>query len=161
MSNEIGKLIGYTGERSDVTEADVDAICVKSTEYKVYDLADALLSGQGAKALQMLSALLRDGEERLMLLALLGRQCRQLKYAKALSVAGAQPGEIAGKLGIPPFAARKTLSLAQRYSLPQLSQMARLCLDAEYDTKSGVIMEQGALEQVMLKILAMGGNPDD
>ena len=161
LSNEIGKLIGYTGERSDVTEADVDAICVKSTEYKVYDLADALLSGQGAKALQMLSALLRDGEERLMLLALLGRQCRQLKSAKALSAAGAQPGEIAGKLGIPPFATRKTLSLAQRYSLPQLSQMARLCLDAEYDTKSGVIMEQGALEQVMLKILAMGGNPDD
>lgn len=161
LSNEIGKLVGYVGERAEVTEADVDAVCVKSTEYKVYDLADALLSGQGARALQMLSALLQDGEERLMLLALLGRQCRQLEYAKALSAAGAQPGEIAGKLGTPPFAVRKTLALAQRYSLPQLSGMARLCLDAEYETKSGLIMEQGALEQVMLKILAMGGNPDE
>ena len=161
LSNEIGKLIGYTGERSEVTEADVDAICVKSTEYKVYDLADTLLSGQGGRALQMLSALLRDGEERMLLLALLGRQCRQLKYARALSAAGAQPGEIAGKLGVPPFAVRKILSLAQRYSLPQLSRMAQLCLDAEYETKSGLMLEQGALEQVMLKILAMGGSPDD
>lgn len=160
LSNEIDKLIGYTGEQAEITEADVDAICVKSTEYKVYDLADTLLSGQGSKALQMLNALLRDGEERLMLLSLLGRQCRQLKYAKALAGAGEQAGEIAGKLGIPPFAVRKTLSLAQRYSLSQLSQMAQLCLDAEYQTKSGQIMEQGALEQVMLKILAMGGNKD-
>ena len=107
LDNEIGKLIAYAGEKEEITEADIQAICIQSTEYKVYDMADTLLSGQGKKAMGMLNALLRDGEERLMLLSLLGRQCRQLRYAKAMASQGAQQGEIAGKIGVPPFAVKK------------------------------------------------------
>ena len=155
LNNEIGKLIAYTGGRDEVTEEDVQAVCVQSTEYKVFDMADALLSGQGGKALRMLDGLLRDGEERLMLLSLLGRQCRQLGYAKALAAAGSQPGEIAGKLGVPPFVARKTLDMARAYTLEQLGRMARLCLDSEYLVKSGQLSDAGTLEKVMLQILSM------
>lgn len=157
LHNEIGKLIAYAGEREEITERDIDAICVKSTEYKVYDMAETLLSGKGKKALEMLSALLRDGEERLMLLSLLGRQCRQMRDAKALSGMGMQQGAIAGKIGVPPFAVRKILDLARGYTLTQLNQMARLCLDTEYQVKSGQLMENGALEHVMLKILSIRG----
>ena len=155
LSNEISKLIAYTGERGEVTEQDIRAVCVQSTEYKVYDMADTLLSGQGGKALNMLNALLRDGEERLMLLSLLGRQCRQLRYVKAMAAAGAQMGEIAAKTGMPPFVVRKTLDTARAYIQDQLDRMARLCLDTEYQVKSGQLMENGALEKVMLEILAM------
>ncbi len=155
LSNEIGKLIAYAGNREEITEADVEAVCVQSTEYRVYDMADALLAGQGAKALAMLDALLRDGEERLTLLSLLGRQCRQLRYAKALASAGAHPEDIARTLGIPPFAARKTLQTARAYSLGQLGQMAAWCLDCEYQVKSGQMMDAGALESVMLRILSL------
>lgn len=155
LDNEIEKLIAYTGEQEEVTEADIDAICIKSTEYKVYDMADTLLSGQGGKAFAMLGGLLREGEERLMLLSLLGRQCRQLRYAKAMAAGGAQAGEIAGKIGIPPFAVRKTLDLARAYSLSQLNQMAQMCLETEYQVKSGQLMDAGSLERVMLQILSM------
>lgn len=155
LSNEIGKLAAFAGEREEVTEADVDAVCVKSTEYKVYDMADALLSGQGAKAFSTLNALLREGEERLMLLSLLGRQCRQLRYAKAMAAAGAQAGEIAGRLGVPPFAVKKTLDTARAYTAPKLVKMAELCLDTEYQVKSGQLMDAGALERVMLQILSL------
>ncbi len=155
LSNEIGKLSAYAGSREEVTEEDVAAICVQSTEYKVYDMADTLLSGQGAKALRMLDALLRDGEERLMLLSLLGRQCRQVGYAKAMAAAGAQTGEIASKLGIPPFAVRKNLDTARFYTQEQLSEMARLCLEGEYLVKSGQLSDAGTLEKVMLQILSI------
>ena len=155
LNNEIGKLIAYAGEREEITEQDIDDICIKSTEYKVYDMADTLLSGQGKKALNMLSALLRDGEERLMLLSLLGRQCRQLRYAKAMAAKGTQAGEIAGKIGVPPFAVKKTLDLARHYTMVQLGTMAKLCLETEYQVKSGQLMDVGALERVMLEILSM------
>lgn len=157
LSNELHKLVSFAGDREEVTEGDIDAVCIKSTEYKVYDLADTLLSGQAAKALSMLEALLREGEERLQLLALLGRQCRQLRAARALWANGANEYDIAGKLGMPSFAARKTVALARRYTDAQLSQMANLCLDTEYQVKSGQIMELGSLEHVMLTILTMGG----
>jgi len=121
----------------------------------VYDMAEALLAGKGARAMEMLSSLLRDGEERLMLLSLLGRQCRQLRDAKALSSVGASPGEMASRLGVPPFVVRKVQDTARAYSLNQLNQMSRLCLETEYQVKSGQLMDVGSLEQVMLKILAL------
>jgi len=155
LDNEIGKLIVYAGGKEEITEADILAICIQSTEYKVYDMADTLLSGQGKKAMGMLNALLRDGEERLMLLSLLGRQCRQLRYAKAMASQGAQQGEIAGKIGVPPFAVKKTLDLARQYTMKQLADMARLCLETEYQVKSGQLMDVGSLERVMLEILSM------
>ena len=155
LYNEIGKLAAYAGERGEVTEEDIQAVCVQSTEYKVYDMADTLLSGQGGKAMRMLEALLRDGEERLMLLSLLGRQCRQLSYAKAMAAEGAQQGEIAGKMGAPGFVVRKLLDTARAYTQNQLSDMARLCLDTEYQVKSGQLMDAGSLEKVMLQILSM------
>lgn len=155
LDNEIGKLAAYTGDRQEVTEADVDAVCVRSVEYKVYDLTDALLQGRSAQAMKMLDTLLRDGEERLSLLPMLGRQCRQMKYARALAAEGTGQEEIARVLGIPSFAARKTLNTARNYSLEQLDRMSRLCLDTEYQVKSGQLMEAGSLEKVMLEILSM------
>jgi len=154
LYQEIGKLAAYTEDRDAVTEEDVAAVCVKSTEYRVYDMADALFSGQGRRAMEMLDALLRDGEERLMLLSLLGRQCRQMRAVRALAEGGMQPAQIAAQMGMPPFAARRCLDTAKGYTLAQLGDMARLCLDTEYKVKSGQMMEQGALEKVMLEILS-------
>lgn len=155
LNNEIGKLIAYTGGREEVTEEDIRTICLQSTEYKVYDLTDMLLSGRAGQALRMLSALLQDGEDRLMILSLLGRQCRQMRYAKAMEAAGYSMADIAGKIGVPPFAVRKTLDTARAYTMQQLADMAGMCLDTEYQVKSGQIMENGSLEKSMLEILAI------
>ncbi len=155
LENEIGKLAAYTGERMEVTEQDVDDICIRSTEYRVYDLTDALLAGQSARAMQVMDTLLRDGEERLALLPMLGRQCRQMKYAKAMAAEGTPSDMIASQLGIPPFAVRKCLNMARRYSLEELDDMCSACLDTEYEVKSGRMMEAGSLEKVMLQILSV------
>ncbi len=156
LSNELDKLIAFLGERTEVTKEDIDAICVKSVEYKVFDLADTLLSGKGSRAMAMLDGLLREGEERMMLLSILGRQCRQLHYAAAMAAAGKNPAQIGTEIGIPSFAVSKTLNLAKRYSAAQLKKMARLCTETEYQVKSGQLMENGALEMVMLQIMGLG-----
>ncbi|MBE5786606.1 MAG: DNA polymerase III subunit delta [Clostridiales bacterium] len=155
LNNEIEKLIAYTGDREEITDGDIREVCVKSTEFKVFDLADTLLSGNGSKALEMLEGLLREGEERMMLLSLLGRQCRQMRDARALAAAGARPGEIAGKIGVPPFAVGRILETARGYTVEKLNRIARLCLDREYQVKSGQMMDAGALESAMLGILAI------
>ena len=69
--------------------------------------------------------------------------------------AGALQGEIAGKIGVPPFAVKKTLDLARQYTMKQLADMARLSLETEYQVKSGQLMDVGSLERVMLEILSM------
>ena len=152
---EISKLAAYTGDRNEVTEEDVRCITTQTIEYKVFDLADTLFSGQAGKALTMLKALLREGTDQLMIVPLLGRQCRQMRFAKALGAEGAQANEIAQRLGIPFFAAKKTIASAQRYSIHQLNEMIQLCLDGEYKVKSGQWMEDGLAEKVLLQILSI------
>ena len=155
LYQEISKLAAYTGGADTVTEKDIETVCVRSTEYKVFDMADVLLSGQGGKAMRMLEGLLRDGEQRLMLLSLLGRQCRQMCYVKAMAADGAQEYEIAGKIGLNSYVVQKLLGAARAYTLPQLKDIADLCLRTEYLVKSGQMNEAGSLEKVMLQILSM------
>ena len=156
LANELDKLAAYLGERAEVTPADIDAVCVKSVEYKVFDLSDALFSGRGAKALAMLDALLTDGEERLMILSVLGRQCRQLLYTSAMLAAGKRLPQIAAELEVKDFVASKNINMAKRYSTAQLKKIAQLCTETEYLVKSGQMMEQGAVEKVMLQIMGLG-----
>ena len=139
-----------------MTAQDIDAVCVKTTEYKVFDLSDALLSGKGPKALQMLDGLLREGQERLMMLSLLGRQCRQLYYIAVMLESGKRQAEIALELGLNSFIVPKLIPLAKRYTSAQLKKAARLCTETEYLVKSGQMMDAGSLEKVMLEIMSLG-----
>ena len=156
LANELDKLTSYLGERTEVTAQDIDAVCVKTTEFKVFDLSDALLSGKGPKALQMLDGLLREGQERLMMLSLLGRQCRQLYYIAVMLENGKRQAEIASELGLNSFIVPKLIPLAKRYTAAQLKKAARLCTETEYLVKSGQMMDAGSLEKVMLEIMSLG-----
>jgi DNA polymerase III delta subunit len=119
-------------------------------------IRDALLSGKGPKALRMLDGLLREGQERLMMLSLLGRQCRQLYYIAVMLEGGKRQAEIAGELGLNSFVVPKLIPLARRYTSAQLKKAARLCTETEYLVKSGQMMDAGSLEKVMLEIMSLG-----
>jgi len=155
LSCEIEKLIAYTDGRDVITGDDILAISSKSQEYKVFDMATALLDGDGKKAFVLMQDILRNGEDRLFLLSLLGSQCRRLYYAAAMKRAGAQEQEVASKLGVPPFVARNTLRQAGTFTLSQLRQMCDWCIETEYMVKNGEMSDEGSLEQVMLRILEL------
>ncbi|MCI5772304.1 MAG: DNA polymerase III subunit delta [Clostridiales bacterium] len=155
LTGETEKLIAYSDGRDSVTAADIQAICTQSREYKVFDLATVLLSGQAKKALTMAGDMLRGGEERLYLLTLLGGQCRKMYYAAAMKKTGAGESAIASALGVPAFAVRTALQQASGYTMAQMRTMCALCVETEFRVKSGEAPEEGSLEGVMLQILAM------
>lgn len=153
LSGEIQKLAACAGEREEVTAADVDAICVKTTAYRVYDLTAALLRGDAKNAFTLSQALIKDGEEELYLLALLQGECRRMLSIKILRAAGMSPDAIAGKIGAPPFAVRQLSQAVSQYTDVQLKKMTDLCMDTEYRVKSGQSAASGALEKTMLQLL--------
>ena len=63
LNGEIGKLCAYIGDNDAVTAEEIDAICTKTTEYKVFDMAGTLLDGNGEKAFSLLNSILADGED--------------------------------------------------------------------------------------------------
>ena len=157
LLSETEKLIAYCDGQESVTAEDIRAVCAARTEYRVFELAQTVLQGQGQKAFDMLKGLLLDGESPLMLLSLLNRQCRQAYDICLFTQAGLQPAAIAGKLGVPPFAVRQTLPLARAYTPESLAEMIRLCTEVEFDVKAGRLNEEGAMELAMLRILNLKG----
>ena len=157
LHNEIEKLAAYAGDRDEITDDDVEAVAIRTTAYRVYDLTGALTRGDSARAFALAAALQKDGEEPLYLLALLQAECRRMLSAKLLRGAGLSPDAIAGKIGMPPFAARQLCQSAAKYTEEQLKSMCAQCMDTEYSVKSGRLPLTGALEKAMLLLLNVRG----
>lgn len=154
LSNELAKLAAAAGDRQTVEAQDIDAVCIKTSEYKVFDLSDAVVAGRSGRALQLLQDMLKEGEQRLMLLALLQRHYRQLLFAKVYA-SERRPADAAARIiGVPSFVYRRLQEASARYSLEELEAACALLLDTEYLVKSGQMAEEGSLEQVVLKLLA-------
>lgn len=160
LMSETEKLIAYCDGRTEIGAEDVRAVCFARSEYKVFELAQTILMGRSAQAFAMLRAMLADGEAALMLLALLTRQCRQVYDVSLFLKQRLSQQAMAGQLGIPPFAVRQLVPIANRYSLEQLGRMVETCTDLEFKVKSGQLPEEGIMEQAMLAILTIGGGND-
>lgn len=153
LAGELQKLASYAGEREEILPEDIDAVCVRTTAYRVYDLTATLLRGDARQAFTLAQALLRDGEEPLYLLSLVQGECRRMLAVKLLRGSGMNSDAIAATIGAPAFAVRQLSSQVGRYTEEQLRSMADCCMDTEYRVKSGQIAAEGALEMSMLQLL--------
>ena len=154
LSQEIGKLAAYVGERQEITQEDVERVATRTAECTVFALADALVAGREAEAFRLLNALVEHGEGRIGALAMIARQYRNMLHAKLLNSAGAPQDQIAAKLGVPAFAVRKLLSQAQKESAAALREKLDLCVETDYAIKSGRLREEAGLSRAMLRLCA-------
>lgn len=107
LLSEMDKLVSYVGARAEVTEADVAAVSVATSEEKVWEFLDAVGARNGAAALRLLDGMLPPGSDRgaaIMLLGSLARQLRLLWQVHMLHTAKVLPGSLAA---IPPEVAAR------------------------------------------------------
>ena len=153
---ETEKLIAYCDGRDSVTAEDIRAVCTVRSEYRIFELAQLVLQRKSREVFSMLRAMLADGEQPLMLLSLLNRQCRQIYDLRIMADHRASQPEMAAKLGVPPFALKQMLPLARAYTAEQLTQMVQECTQIEFEVKSGLLPEPSAIEQGILHIMTIG-----
>ncbi len=92
MNAEIAKLAAYTGDRTSIDEGDIDALIRRAKEDSVFALTAAISERQAAKALAVIRDLLDQGNQPLMILAMIVREIRLLTYAKLLLASGKLKG---------------------------------------------------------------------
>lgn len=148
---ELEKLVAYKGKGGEVDVADVDAICTKSLELRVFDLVDAMAVKNAQLALDIYRNLLQRKESPIMVLAMLYRQFRMIFQCKTLADAGASQREIAEKTGIRDFLVRGSLKQGGRFTADGLKAAMKECLLTDVDIKSGKINGDLAVEMVLLK----------
>lgn len=142
ISGELEKLICYTIGRDVITREDVDAICVEQITNKIFEMIGCLAVKNKKGALNLYQDLLTLKEPPMRILFLVARQFNQLLQAKELG----GRGDLAGKLKVQPFIARKLENQARAFSIEQLKGYVTACVDAEEAVKSGRMFDQLALE---------------
>lgn len=149
---EIDKIAAYT-RRAEVRREDIDAVATPNAEAVVFDLTDALVSRQYEKALSILEKLMMLGEEPIALLALIGRQMRQLYAACLLRQRGRGTAELMRMWGMRSEYPARILFDAARGVTPAWARMAcTLC--AEVDTKLKLGAKEEMLEYLIARLAA-------
>ena len=150
LRQEMDKLCAYLGEREEIAAEDIDQICTRSTECTVFQMVDAQVAGNNDTAFALLGDMLRSGEDRVGILAMLLRQYRILYHMRCLMDERTPQASQAQLLGIPPFAVGRTQQQARRFDKARLRAAYDFLLDYEYRLKQGRVPQEGCAESALL-----------
>lgn len=152
LLREIEKLASYAQGRDEIVQQDVDAVATRTAECTVFNMVDAILAGQEARAFELLAHLLQSGEARIGILALIQRQYRQLMHVRLMQEGKVPTGEQMKRLGVPGFVFNRLQGQARAYDAQGLVRCVRLCEETDYAIKSGRVREDAGLERAMLRL---------
>ncbi len=156
LGNEISKLTHFVSGDT-VTRADIDAVTDKSIQARVFDLTDALAARDYNAATRSMAELLSQRENPIMLLAMIGRQFRQLLAAKTASEYRLGSAWVTEVTGVDrDFLVRKLTDAARGFTLPQLGRAVTLCAETDYAMKSSAADDEELLCDLLLKLAAGG-----
>jgi len=146
----------YRGPNEDrpIGTDDVAAVVMTAKEESVFELVDAVGSGDRIGALELLHRILVvQREPALRVLALVARHYRQLMWTREMLDRRASPGEIASALGVPPFVADKLRRQAAKLPLDRLVRGHAAIKAADRQLKGGRLADVRAMEGLALHLM--------
>lgn len=149
----INQLVAYTNGRP-ITASDVALFSEDKIDDNIFNLVDAVVSGDHKKALHLLEGARKLGEEDGHLFGLFLWQFRILtQMADLLEKEEHLTSEdLAHRLGIHPFVAKKNLAIAKRYSLARLEAIYEQMLEVDIKTKTGQADQSLLLDLFVAKV---------
>jgi DNA polymerase III subunit delta len=135
LARELEKLALAIHPATRLTVDDVEELAAGDAAPRVYDLADALAAGDLRATLALGEELLGSGERPGGLVYPIARSLRQFHSAARLLDAGISEKEAAGKLGMPPWLAKKTLAKARDADRETLERALCAVADLELELR--------------------------
>jgi DNA polymerase-3 subunit delta len=160
LSDALERVHLYAAGRA-ITEEDIDEGVTNTRDVSRFDLPDAIVEKNPARALPLLHNVvkqLRQSKQReaagLLILGLVASKLRQLARARDAM----DKGEDLASAKIPPFLIGRVTAQARRWTAPQLSRALRICarLDERLKSGGGRDRDLRLLEEM---ILALAGAP--
>ncbi len=156
LSKELDKLIGYTGQRSEIKESDVEAITGGAVSARVYELTDAVAMGDRVKALTIYRNLVYNKESVDEIFISLMRQFDTMYRLKGFEGSGIPIDSIAEKVGMPPavrWKARSYMKMAGSFTYPGLEKLVIYLAELDEQVKTEGLARQVAAELFLIKAL--------
>lgn len=148
---EVDKLINYKGDIKKITEEDINIVCTKSLETKIFELVKAVGEKNLEKSLDIYSNLIIMKEQPIMILAMIARQFRLILQCKDLATKGNSIDDTAAKLGIRSFIAWDCVKQSEKFKFKTLLKAINECLETDINIKTGKANPKLAVEIFLIK----------
>jgi DNA polymerase III subunit delta len=155
LLQETEKLALYVGGGT-ATHEDVAALCPPDVQSNIFAFVDSLAAGERDRALALLEDLIGTGEPPLRLTFMIRRQFQLIARARALIERGIPRKEIASRLKVPPFVARKLEEQGGQLDEENLERALALVQDLESGLKGGSYLSDEL--QVEMTVLGLSEN---
>ncbi|MDR1521556.1 MAG: DNA polymerase III subunit delta [Streptococcaceae bacterium] len=150
--SDLSMLILYKSEEKFIAKQDVEAVVLKSLEYNIFDLSKYILKGHVKAALQLFSEILLQGEEVIMVNAILLSQIRLFLQVKILSKQGCRLEEMSSILNVNSYRVKLAFDQTRKFSLSLLIKIFDELIENDYKMKIGTIEKELLFQLSLLKI---------
>lgn len=153
LVTEVGKLCNYADK--EITEADVDAVCIRSLEATAFQMIDALLDNKFDRVFHSLSILFDMKTEPMMILGALVSTYSDMYRAKVVAAEGGRQGDL--KKMFPQsyksdFKLKNAFRRAGRFTMPALRRSLELLAEADTRLKSTSEDHRTVFEKLMIEL---------
>ncbi|QYR20169.1 DNA polymerase III subunit delta [Paenibacillus sp. sptzw28] len=154
LAHEVDKLCLHAGPGGAIGAGEVEMLIASTVEEDVFALIDAMASLQVEKALKLYAELLLRREEPIKIAALIARQLRIMLQVKELEQQRYSPQQMAGQLGLHPYAVKLAAEKARTFTVKSLGGHLDRLADLDFKMKTGQIDKTLGLELFLLSMAA-------
>lgn len=150
IKREVEKLICYKYYDDGITAQDVEELCTIQLQNRIFEMVEAVASGNQKTALALYYDLLALKEAPMKILALIARQFNMLLQVKEMKQKGYPENVIAQQTGLNAyFLKKKYIPQAAHFQLSRLEEAVRLCVDADERVKTGKMPDILSVELII------------
>ena len=151
LSREIEKLISYALNKNVISKEDIDAVCIKQLNVRIFDMMDAISVKNQKKTLDCYYELIAEKEPPMRILFMISRQFNLMLQAKDLSSRGMNREQVAHTMGVQSFIAGKCINQCRNFSMAELKSGLSESVNTESLIKSGMMDENIGVEMLLVK----------
>lgn len=150
IKNEVDKLKSYKAENKTIEKNDIELVNVKNTENRVFDMVNDIIAKNSEAAFEKLNDLKTLNEEPIKLISIIFKKFST--YKKIYSLKGKSLKEICRLCGIYEKYAKTDINTLKSLSEAKVDKIMNLCMEADFDIKSGKTDKWIAIETIMTEI---------
>ncbi len=151
-AQELTKLLTYVNYEQPIRLLDVEKVSLVSAQGSIFELVDALGTGDGKKAQKVLHRLLEDSDA-IELWGMVIRQFRLLLQTREMLDERAAIPEIQKALGLHEFVTQKVCNQAKRFSLPALESIYHKLLQIDEQAKTSQVPLDLSLDLLIVEVM--------
>jgi DNA polymerase III subunit delta len=155
LAREVERLALLAYPDGNLQAAEIAELAAGEHELQAYELADAIVAGDQRHALAVAERLTAQGETPSRLLYSVVRRLRDAHRAAELLDAGLTESDAAGKLGMPPWLAKRIISAAKKAGTKALEDAICAFARLEIDLRGGGLRADFSLDEQTALSLAI------